>query len=136
MDSHTYLLDTNIISALARDPRGAVLQKMKDRLPATVCTSIVVAAEIEYGLSKGVSARLRHQVNAIMSSIDILPLAAPAQHHYGEIRAHLQRLGQPIGFNDLFIAAHARALGLTLVTANTREFTRVPRLALENWLEP
>jgi tRNA(fMet)-specific endonuclease VapC len=135
MESHAYLLHTNIISALARDPQGEVLRRMKKKLPATACTSIIVAAEIQYGLSKGVSARLRDQVNAIMASIDILPLETPAEHHYGEIRAHLQRLGQPIGFNDLLIAAHARALGLTLVTANTREFARVPALKLENWLE-
>lgn len=134
-----YLLDTNIISALVRDPHGPVyaklLAKCQTQANATFCTSIVVAAEIEFGLRKGVSERLRAQVGAIMNTLDILPLAAPVHMHYGEIRATLQQQGNPIGGNDLFIAAHARALGMTLVTNNMREFVRVPGLKLENWLE-
>ncbi|HLA33430.1 MAG TPA: PIN domain-containing protein, partial [Rhodocyclaceae bacterium] len=109
-------------------------RRLESVWPATPCTSIVVAAEIQFGLCKGVSERLRTQVNAIMSNLDILPLETPVERHYGEIRAHLQRLGQPIGANDLLIAAHARALGLILVTDNLREFARVPDLNLENWL--
>lgn len=136
MDSHGYLLDTNIISALVREPQGAVYKALREKLPATACTSIVVAAEIQFGLQKGVSERLRNQVEAVLSGLDILPLEAPADQHYGEIRAHLQKLGQPIGQNDLFIAAHARALGLTLVTGNLREFERVPGLRVESWLSP
>lgn len=133
-DTHVYLLDTNIISALAREPRGPVYAQLLDKLPATACTSIVVAAEVEYGLRKGVSARLRSQVESILSALEVLPLEHPAEQHYGEIRIHLQQLGQPIGHNDLFIAAHARSLGLTLVSHNTREFERVPGLKLESWL--
>lgn len=134
MDSHRFLLDTNIISALARDPRGAIFSALQHRLPATACTSIVVAAEIRYGLSKGVSAALRTQVERLLSALDVLPLEVPVDEHYGDIRAHLQRIGQPIGQNDLLIAAHARALGLTLVTHNLRELARVPGLKLEDWL--
>lgn len=130
-----YLLDTNIITALVRDPRGAVFTKLQEKLPAAICTSIVVAAEIEFGLAKGVSPRMHAQVQAIMASLEILPLAAPVQQHYGQIRAHLTRQGQPIGPNDLFIAAHALALDMTLVSNNLREFSRVPGLKLENWLE-
>lgn len=136
MDSHRYLLDTNIISALVREPLGIVYRRLKASLPATACTSIVVAAEIHYGLCKGVSERLRTQAETILASLDVLPLAAPVERHYGEIRAHLQQLGQPIGHNDLFIAAHARALDLTLITNNGREFERVPGLRVENWLAP
>lgn len=132
--THRYLLDTNIVSALVRQPQGAIYRRLESVWPATPCTSIVVAAEIQFGLCKGVSERLRTQVNAIMSNLDILPLETPVERHYGEIRAHLQRLGQPIGANDLLIAAHARALGLILVTDNLREFARVPDLNLENWL--
>lgn len=130
-----YLLDTNIITALVRDPRGAVFTKLQEKLPAAICTSIVVAAEIEFGLAKGVSPRMHAQVQAIMASLEILPLAAPVQQHYGQIRAHLTRQGQPIGPNDLFIAAHALALDMTLVSNNLREFSRVPGLKLENWLQ-
>lgn len=133
-DSHHYLLDTNIVSALVQQPQGSVYQKLKAIQPATACISIVVAAEIRFGLSKGVSAGLRKQVGRILTHLDILPLEPPVDLHYGEIRAHLQKMGQPIGQNDLFIAAHARALGLTLVTNNTREFNRVPGLEVENWL--
>lgn len=136
MDSHCFLLDTNIISALVREPHGAVFDQIKRRLPLTACTSIVVAAELHYGLSKGVSDKLRHQVETILSGLDVLPLASPVEQHYGDIRAHLQKIGQPIGQNDLFIAAHARALGLTLVTHNIGEFSRVPGLNVEDWLTP
>lgn len=69
-----------------------------------------------------------------MAAMPILPLEAPADEYYGAIRHQLERAGTPIGPNDLLIAAHARALGLTLVTDNVREFTRVPQLSVENWL--
>ena len=114
--------------------RGPVFTRLQEKLPATICTSLVVAAEVEFGLAKGVSARMRSQVLAIMASLDVLPLAAPVHQHYGQIRALLAQQGQPIGPNDLFIAAHARALGMTLVSNNLREFERVPGLQLENWL--
>jgi tRNA(fMet)-specific endonuclease VapC len=130
-----FMLDTNIISALSRDPQGVAYQAMKARLPANICTSIIVAAEIEFGLQKAGSQRLRNQVEAILSAMDVLPMQAPAERHYGEIRNYLQQTGQPIGYNDLLIAAHARTLGYTLVTANVSEFLRVPDLIVENWLQ-
>ena len=129
-----YLLDTNILLALARQPQGRVYTALRARLPQTACTSIVVAAEIHFGLQRGVSARLRQQMLSLLAAFDVLPLDAPVQLHYGEIRAHLEKTGQPIGANDLLIAAHARALGLVMVTNNLREFTRVPGLVVEDWL--
>jgi tRNA(fMet)-specific endonuclease VapC len=135
-ETHRYLLDTNIVSALIKAPRGVVFQRLQAAMPATSCTSIVVAAEIHFGLSKGVSEKLRVQALQVIAALDVLPLDAPVDRHYGEIRAHLQRTGQPIGQNDLFIAAHARALGLVLVTNNVREFDKVPGLDVENWLAP
>ena len=134
METHAYLLDTNIISALVREPGGVVYSALKSRLPARVCTSIIVAAEIEFGLYKSGSQRLRKQVETILSGIDVLPLQTPVHRHYGEIRAYLQNIGQPIGLNDLFIAAQAQALGLIMVTGNVAEFERVPGLTVENWL--
>ena len=136
IDTHRYLLDTNIISALVKTPNGAVFAHLRARLPATACTSIVIAAEIHYGLSKGVTSKLRKQVELVLAAFDVLPLETPADQHYGDIRAYLQQRGQPIGQNDLLIAAHARALGLTLVTNNVREFEKVPGLKVENWLSP
>jgi tRNA(fMet)-specific endonuclease VapC len=134
MDTHRYMLDTNIVSDLIRRPGGAVFQHLERVLPDTACTSIVVAAEIRYGLASGASDAIRQQAEVILGAMDILPLEPPLDEHYGDIRAFLKRSGQPIGANDLFIAAHARALGMILVTANVREFSRVPDLQVENWL--
>lgn len=83
--------------------------------------------------SKG-SQGLAAKVEQLLASIDVLPLEVGVDHHYAEMRVALERVGHPIGHNDLVIAAHARALGLTLVTDNMREFSRVPSLAVENWL--
>jgi tRNA(fMet)-specific endonuclease VapC len=135
MDTHRYLLDTNILSHLIRNPSGPVFVHLESILPATACTSIIVSAEIHFGLCKGASENLRIQAEKVLEVLDILPLEKPVDVHYGEIRAFLSRKGTPIGGNDLFIAAHARALDLTLVSDNVREFSRVPRLRVENWLE-
>lgn len=134
MDSHRYLLDTNIISNLIRFPQGAVFSRLESILPDTACTSIVVSAEIYFGLEKKASEKLKVQAARILSVLDILPLEAPVDQHYGEIRAHLNKIEKPIGWNDLFIASNARALGLILVTDKIREFSRVPDLIVENWL--
>ena len=134
MGTVRYLLDTNILSALGREPQGRVYDALLARLPDTACTSIVVASEIRFGLQRGVSARVRVQMSAILSALDILPFDVPADAHYGEIRAHLEKIGQPIGANDLLIAAHARALGMVMVTHNISEFSRVPGLVVEDWL--
>jgi len=137
MDTHRYLLDTNILSHLIRNPSGPVFDRLKSILPATACTSIIVSAEIRFGLRKGASKKLQIQAEKVLEAMamDILPLEKPVDLHYGEIRAFLNQTGKPIGGNDLFIAAHARALDLTLVSANVREFSRVPGLRVENWLE-
>jgi tRNA(fMet)-specific endonuclease VapC len=134
MGQTAYLLDTNIITALVRNPHGPVFDRLREKLPAVICTSIVAAAEVECGLCKGVSDRLRAQVLAVMGSLDVRALETPVHQHYGKIRAYLTQRGQPIGPNDLLIAAHASALGMTLVTDKLREFERVPGLKLENWL--
>ena len=76
------------------------------------------------------------QLETVLAALDMLPLDQPADRHYGEIRQALERAGTPIGANDLIIAAHALARGLTLVTANGTEFRRVPGLRIENWLNP
>ncbi len=135
MDSHRYLLDTNILSHLIRFPNGTILNHLESVLPASACTSIVVSAEIHYGLMKKGSATLTSQARRILTAMDILPLECPVEDHYADIRVHLEKLGTPIGGNDLLIAAHARALGMILVTDNIREFSRVPGLVIENWLE-
>ena len=130
-----YLLDTNIISHLIKEPSGIVAQKIASVGEAMVCTSLVVACELRFGAAKKGSPKLTAQLEAILSVLDILPLEEPVDQHYAVIRLHLSVTGQPIGQNDLLIAAHARALGLVVVTNNTREFLRVPGLQVEDWLE-
>lgn len=128
-----YLLDTNVLSALIREPQGPIAQRIAAAGEETVCTSVLVAAELRYGAHKSGSVRLAERVDLILSTLEILPLEVPADRHYGDIRQRLARLGTPIGPNDLLIAAQARSLDLTVVTANEREFARVPGLRVENW---
>jgi tRNA(fMet)-specific endonuclease VapC len=131
----SYLLDTNAISDLVRHPQGAVAERISAVGETAVCTSIIVAAELRFGAAKSGSTRISDRVDLILSALDVLPLEPPADRHYGAIRQQLSVRGTPIGANDLLIAAHARALDLAVVTANVREFSRVPGLKVENWLE-
>ena len=132
--SLTYLLDTNILSDLIRNPQGEVAAQITKAGEDSVCTSIVVAAELRYGAIKSNSAKLAERIDLILSALEILPLETPADRQYAAIRHHLTRQGTPIGPNDLLIAAHALANNLTVVTANVGEFSRVPGLKVENWL--
>ena len=130
-----YLLDTNILSDLVRNPQGVVAAKITKAGEDTVCTSVIVAAELRYGAAKSNSARLTERIDLILSALEILPLETPADHKYATLRHYLTRQGTLIGPNDLLIAAHALAGGLTLVTTNAGEFSRVPGLKVENWLQ-
>lgn len=129
-----YLLDTNIISDLIRHPTGKVTQRIEQVGENSVCTSIVVACELRFGAMKKGSTRLNSHLSQILAAMEVLPLNSPAELQYAQLRTHLERSGTPIGPNDMLIAAHALTYGLTLVTANTHEFSRVPGLMLENWL--
>lgn len=129
-----FLLDTNIISELVRRPQGVIAARIAAEGEAHICTSIVVAAELRFGAAKSGSRRLRTQVHAVLAALDVLPLAAPVDAHYADIRHKLEQSGTPIGPNDMLIAAHARASGCIVVTANLREFRRVARLKVVNWL--
>lgn len=130
-----YLLDTNIISDLVRNPAGKASQRLSAAGDENICTSIIVASELRYGCEKKGSAKLQERVEEVLAVIPVLPLEAPVDIEYGVIRAELERRGQPIGHNDLLIAAHSCLLGTTLVTANVGEFSRIKSLKLENWLE-
>ena len=133
--SLAYLLDTNILSDLVRRPQGVVAAQITKAGEATVCTSIIVAAELRYGATKSNSAKLAERVDLILSALEILPLETPADHKYAALRHHLTREGTLIGPNDLLIAAHALASDLTVVTANVGELSRVSGLKVENWLQ-
>jgi tRNA(fMet)-specific endonuclease VapC len=134
MPKPAYLLDTNIVSDLVRRPAGRISDCIAARGEKRVCTSIVVAAELRFGAAKKGAERLTAQLETVLAALNILPFDEPADRCYGAIRAALERAGTPIGANDLLIAAHALAQGLTLVTANEAEFRRVPGLVVENWL--
>lgn len=130
-----YLLDTNILSALIRQPPGPVAETLARSGYGTVCTSIVVAAELRFGARELGSKALTGKVDDLLVSLPVLSLDAGADHIYAEIRLQLEHAGTPIGPNDLLIAAHALESGLTLVTDNAEEFGRVAGLQVENWLD-
>lgn len=130
-----FLLDTNIISDIIRNPDGLAARRIQQTGSKSIYTSVIVAAELRYGCAKKGSPKLHNKVDDILETIPVLPLDMPADAVYAGIRSELEAAGRPIGMNDLLIAAHAHALGLTLVTDNTREFSRVSGLSVENWME-
>jgi tRNA(fMet)-specific endonuclease VapC len=127
-----YLLDTNVISDLVRDPFGALAARIEqDGDKAAI--SLIAIAEIQFGLRKNPMLRRSRLMLNSLERFPALAWEAPAELRYAELRVELERLGTPIGSNDMLIAAHALALDCTLVTANEREFRRVPGLRVENW---
>jgi len=135
MANFHYLLDTNIVSELIKSPQGVVVERMlASGLENYCCTSIIVACELRYGAAKKQSAKLSFNVEQVLNSLPIVSLEEPVDEFYARIRVNLESRGLPIGQHDLLIAAHALSLGLTVVTANEREFSRVENLTVENWL--
>lgn len=129
-----YLLDTNIcIDVIKRRPIE-VLNKFNEAAGHLAISSITMA-DLQYGVEKSQHvAKNLLVVEDFCSRLDVLNYNEQAAYHYGDIRAQLERHGCPIGVNDLHIAAHARSLGVTLVTNNLREFERVEGLRLQNWI--
>jgi len=130
-----YLLDTNIVSAIMRDPHGAAA-RLREAGQSRVFTSLIVLAELRFGVEKSGSRRLATRLETVLSELEVLPLIPPADTRYAFLRAALERAGSPIGQNDMLIAAHALTLDATVVTDNEKEFSRVPGLKVENWLRP
>jgi len=133
-----YLLDTNIVSYFLRDASASLSQRILDSRPQDLAISTISAGELRFGMSKLAPSKransLSLRMNHLFNSLSIEPLPVEAALHYGEIRQQLEALGQPIGGNDLWIAAHALAQDFTLVSNNTGEFQKVAKLHLENWL--
>ena len=129
-----YLLDTNIVSDLVRNPQGRVASRIAEVGDRAVCTSVIVAAELRFGVAKKGSDRLATQLERILSALDIQPFDAPADATYATLRVQLEAAGAPIGGNDMLIAAHALATECVIVTDNEREFARIDDLRVENWL--
>lgn len=129
-----YLLDTNTISDIIHNPNGRVIARMHHVGEHRACISIIVAAELRFGVAKGVSRSFAEKVEALLERFAVLPLAPPIDRVYADLRADLSARGKPIGSNDMLIAAHALALDYVLVTDNMREFSRIKGLRVENWL--
>jgi tRNA(fMet)-specific endonuclease VapC len=129
-----YLLDTNIVSDMIRNPRGSAAKRFARIGANDVGISIIVAAELRYGALRRGGAKLGGTIEGLLERVAIVPFDDPADRCYAQIRVQLENAGTPIGRNDTLIAAHALALGCTLVTDNEREFSRVQSLQIENWL--
>ena len=132
-----YMLDTDTCSYIMKRSHATVLKRLQAVPVTDVCMSVITKAELLYGVE--VSPRRAQDAEALaafLPYVEALDFEDDAALHYAEIRADLKKRGTLIGANDLFIAAHARALGLTLVTNNTAEFERVSKLKLENWTRP
>ena len=129
-----YMLDTDTCSYVMKRSSDALVQRLRKTPVGDVCISVITKSELLYGVE--VSPRRRadeEALNAFLRYIEVLDLPEAAASSYAEIRADLKRAGKMIGANDLFIAAHAHSLGLTLVTNNGREFGRIRNLVVENW---
>jgi tRNA(fMet)-specific endonuclease VapC len=136
MAEPTWMLDTIVLSELIRNPQDTLRRKVAGASPDTLCTSIVVACELRFGALRKGSDTLTRRVEQLLEALPVLPFDEPADRHYADIRASLERAGTPIGSHDLLIGAHARSLGLTVVTRNLREFERIPGLKVEDWSGP
>lgn len=129
------MLDTNIVSNFMRYPDGRVGQRLGKYGVGDVAISVIVLAELRFGIAKSGSSRLASQAHWALGFMAVVPFDTPATLIYAQVRAALERNGTPIGPLDTLIAAHAVALDLPLATDNVREFSRVPGLRLENWLD-
>jgi len=129
------MLDTNIVSHIMRYPVGPAGNRVAMLSPGIACMSIITSAELRFGARKVGSQKLWQKIEEFSEYVSVLPFEHPAELIYAEIRTDLERRGVPIGAHDMLIAAHALSLDLTLVTANIREFARVPGLRVENWLD-
>ena len=130
-----YLLDTNICIYIKNHRPPEVLARFSKLAPGKVVMSAITYGELSFGAEKSSKPKETRQIlEQLVSLIPVLPLDETASIHYGKIRQQLQTLGKPIGNNDLWIAAHALAGKLILVTNNESEFKRVPGLKVENWV--
>jgi len=131
-----YMLDTNICICLIRKKPAAVIKRLRALSIPDVGISSITLAELEYGIAKScLPEQNRDALSSFLAPLEIAEFGNDAATCYGILRARLKKQGKPIGAMDILIAAHALSLPATLVTNNTREFNRVPGLALEDWLE-
>lgn len=131
-----FLLDTNICSYIQRKKAPEVLERFRDLRPGDAAMSVITHGELFYGAERSQQReRSLDGLRELSMVVPILTLPDDAGAEYGRIRSELERRGAPIGNNDLWIAAHAKVSGLTLVTNNEREFRRIANLKIENWAQ-
>ena len=134
---YRYLLDTNLCIHIAKCRPPEVLARFESLVVGDVAMSLITYGELLYGAARSSAP---HQaiatIDRLTDAVPVLPMEANVGPHYGAIRAHLTLAGTPVGNDDLWIAAQARAMGLTLVTSNEAEFRRIPDLRVENWVAP
>jgi tRNA(fMet)-specific endonuclease VapC len=132
-----YMLDTDIASYIMNRASDTAIRRLQREAVGDVCVSAITKSEMEYGVEVSPrQARDRRALEIFLQHIEVLDYPSEAASHYAQIRAILKVSGRMIGANDLFIAAHARYLGVTLATNNVREYMHVPGLRIENWTEP
>lgn len=131
-----YLLDTNICIFLIKRKPPSVLNRFEQYMPGDLGISSVTAGELRYGAEKSGRPRQNHAaLNAFLTPLVVADFDSVAAGHHGKVRAELERRGTPIGALDTMIAGHSLSLAVTLITANTSEFARVPGLKIEDWTE-
>jgi tRNA(fMet)-specific endonuclease VapC len=128
-----FLLDTNAMSDLMKNPTGMVARAIEDRLDSEIATSLIVAAELRYGAARRASPRLKAAVEALLQLVPVVSPEPPFDVVYGDLRASLESSGTVLAPHDLLIAAHALTLQATIVT-DDQVFSRVPGLSVENWM--
>lgn len=130
-----YLLDTNICIYIAKQKPASILKKFEKMEIGELAMSTITFGELLFGAEKSNSSKNSHEkLMELITLIPALPLNTDVPSHYGHIRSNLEKIGKPIGNNDLWIASHARSLAVTLVTNNLKEFKKVPDLKIENWI--
>lgn len=126
-------LDTNICSYILRRHPASMIERFATLDRQQLWLSAIVAAELRFGAAKLASPKFSAAVEAWLAGFDVRPWPVDAAHHYAQLRAALERAGQPVGGMDMLIAAHALAEDSVVITNNAREFLRVPGLAVEEW---
>ncbi len=130
-----YLLDTNICIYIAKQKPLSVLHKFEQLVVGQVAMSTITYGELLFGAQKSHHPRLALKtLEELTGLIPALPIPTDSGKHYGKIRSKLEKQGMSIGNNDLWIAAHALSLGVVLITNNVKEFCRIPRLKVDNWV--
>jgi tRNA(fMet)-specific endonuclease VapC len=128
-----YLLDTNIVSDVMRNPDGPVEQALREHVDADIGISLIVKGEILFGLVRNANVKGKKRFDALLKAIDVWPMPEGVADIYGQVRAKMEMAGKKMGPNDMWIAAHSLSLGAVLVT-DDRRFHSVPDLQVENWL--